>query len=212
MKATLANFGDAIRVVQNVSKDNVVIGIGKIVVTDIHPAHYDFIFKAQLKGDTLLLVPDGTTEVPTQLTEVLQLLSEIDSGPYDEIISRLAKLLGADNIDMRPTKPQIRYQLKEVAAGFCKANAEMLANALTASRTERAPAPQLTEPADPALRASLGLSERPPAERRPRERVRLAEAPAPVRRPPPPKPAPKPAAKATKKRVPAKKAGGRGRR
>jgi hypothetical protein len=202
MKATLANFGDAIRVVHDMTKAPVVINIGKIVETDIEPVAYDFILRAQMKGDTLLLVPNGTKEVPEQLRDILELLSDVETGPYDAIVQRLTKLLGADAVELRPTKPQIRHQLKSVAAAFCKSNAEMLANALKESRTER---PKEQEPTDPALRVSLGLSEKPPTPRErvrvlPRERVKVA----------PPRKAP--VAKVRAKPPAPKKAKARGRR
>lgn len=160
MRATLMNFGDANRIIHDLYKQPVVVGIGRVVSTDIDPAAYNFIAKAQQRGDTLVIVPEGT-EMPPAMMEIMQLLTEVETGPYDDIVRRLIGIVGKDNIDMRPTHAQIRATLKGKAQQFLATQHHILAKALYGDRPPQQILPKDDEPTDNGLRAALGLAPLP---------------------------------------------------
>lgn len=114
MQATLMNFGDNTRVVCDVNNKQIVIGIGKIVETDIHDAHFHMIKRA-VKTDTLMVVPK-TAVMSDRLLQITGLLESLDGENYDDALRHFNELLPNDGTaKFRPTRDMIRVALRETA-------------------------------------------------------------------------------------------------
>lgn len=139
MKALLMNFGLGLRVIHDIDKMPKGIEVGKTLDIELDPVTARFIEKAQLT-DTLMMIPlDG--EMPKELTEIAGILREMDDVPYEEILTRTIMLIGKENVPkLRPTRPELRICLRDIAMQFAHGGAKSLEAAvqkITERRTIR---------------------------------------------------------------------------
>lgn len=115
MQAFLLNFGDNTRVVCDSKNVNVAIGIGELKECDIHDVHFHMIRRAVAR-ETLLVVPKEVRRTE-RLDAIMTLMRELMTEPYDDILAKY-NLLGdedPEHIKIRPTRDQMRHQLKDIA-------------------------------------------------------------------------------------------------
>lgn len=114
MQATLLNFGDNTRVVNNMQNTAVSIGIGQVVETDIHDVHYHMI-RRSIATETLLVVPKDVKQSP-RLQTIMQLLKGIETEPYDELLRTYFTVIPQrEDIKLRPNRTEMRHQLRDHA-------------------------------------------------------------------------------------------------
>lgn len=117
MQATLINFGDNTRVVNDSTNTAVSIGIGELKECDIHDVHFHMIRRA-IATETLLVVPKDVRKTE-RLNAIMQLMRELMTESYDDVLTKY-NMLGSDTEDgeaprIRPTRDQMRKQLRDVA-------------------------------------------------------------------------------------------------
>lgn len=140
MQCILMNFDDRTRVIHDANKKPVVLGIGAMKSADLDDATHKFLKRSMVNtNDALVLVPDGVRH-PPEIIELMDILRDMDTAPYDEVLMRSSALIGADNIGgPRPSRQELRYKLRNVAALFANGNVLPTREAIrsTAAKIER---------------------------------------------------------------------------
>lgn len=151
MRVALMNFANGPRVVYNSENVGVEVPIGARRELDIAIPTANFIMKSMKLGDAGLVIVPGDTELPSHVTNALDLMRSIEHSAYDEMLARIQALIGREAIEPRPTRAQMRMALGKMITEFCERNMDELVH--------RAPIPPV-EPRgdnmDGALAAALG--------------------------------------------------------
>lgn len=149
MRATIVNFADAPRVVYNTESIGVEIAIGQQRDIDIEMPTAKFIMASMRAGDAGLVIVPGGMQIPDTVARALELLRDMETKSQTDMLSAIVDLIGADNIEHRPTQVQMRKALSRVITEFCD----------DTFPTDGAPAPQPMERSDnhdDAMRTALG--------------------------------------------------------
>lgn len=127
MECILMNFDDRIRIVHDVSNTPVALSIGETKPADLHPTIIEFLKKSMTKThDPLVILDDEARVMSTEIKQVMDILANIYTAPYEESLARTIAILGAENVGgPAPARDELRYRLREVAAAFAqKPNAD----------------------------------------------------------------------------------------
>lgn len=116
MKCILMNFDDRLRVVPALDKSQVPIGIGRAKEIDVDPGIYAFIKRAMEKTqDPLVILPEMITQ-PAEVIELMDILANMESAPYEDILRRTTQLIGQDNVGgPQPSRMELRNKLRQIA-------------------------------------------------------------------------------------------------
>jgi hypothetical protein len=119
MKINLMNFGDNNRFVHDVNRKPVLIGIGQCEEVDVVKPTFDFLVAAQAT-DSLVIVPSAP-DLPAPMRELMELMANVHSLAYDELLVQVNKLIGPLTGNTRPNVTDIKTMLRDRAAAYCRA-------------------------------------------------------------------------------------------
>jgi hypothetical protein len=118
------NFGDNTRVIKSIDGKPRAFAPGAAKEIDLDEYTHKFVTRAaRTHADPLVLVPLGS-KMPEAVKAVLDILIAVETDGYDELLAKTVKLLGQDNVKMRPTRGEIMVQLRQIAGSFA-ADAEV---------------------------------------------------------------------------------------
>jgi hypothetical protein len=126
MQCNLMNFDDRTRVVHDVTNRPVIIKIGETATCDLPDTVIELLTRGMQHGDPLVLVKE-VPEHPPEIAELMSLLTNLNTDPYDDILRRTSDLLGKENIGgPRPSREELRFRLRNCAAALASSDPDTL--------------------------------------------------------------------------------------
>lgn len=153
MKVDLLNLGDGPRVFYDRRGLPVVVGVGKIVHADMTENALRTIGGGR---DTVVVTGEGEGVIPTAIAEIVSLLATLDFEEYGTLLRRFNELVTIDDpTKMRPTRQQMRVELKNKVEDFVRETARKTVHddvdpAQLEKERQQQEAPPAKEPTPPA--------------------------------------------------------------
>lgn len=117
-KVMLMNFGDSLRIIPDAQQQMHSIAPGQAKELELSESTCRFIERAAKQFADPLLIVQSQTKVPEIITLIMGILRQIDTQPYDELLSSVQSLIGADEYALRPSRGALRIKLREIAQRY----------------------------------------------------------------------------------------------